>query len=234
MNGRGVNDTVCGRFTLRTSLNTLSESFFFDLPAGISGQPRYNIAPTQPILALRQDDASDKRTAMTVRWGLVPSWAKDASIGSRMINARSETAHEKPSFRAAFKRRRCLIPADGYYEWQKREDGKQPWLFHRESDEPFTFAGLWESWHPAGDSEVVLSATILTTTPNQHSAAIHDRMPVILQGDAADCWLDPANEDVDQLRSLLVPCDDQYLEVAAVSTHVNNPRHEDPACVVPI
>jgi putative SOS response-associated peptidase YedK len=222
---------MCGRFALRTPLNVLAETFFFEMPADISQSPRYNIAPTQPILAVIQTAEGERRQAISARWGLIPSWAKDPAIGNRMINARSETAHEKPSFRAAFRRRRCLLLADGYYEWQKLADGKQPWLFHRGDDQPFAMAGLWEQWKPADQSELICSATILTTSPNTLSAPIHDRMPVILDESAQQSWLDLANEDLDQLSSLLKPCEQGLLVADPVSSHVNNPRHEDAQCV---
>lgn len=219
---------MCGRYTLRLTPSELAE--FFDLFRQPEFGPRYNIAPTQQVAVIRQSDGNRELSEM--RWGLIPSWAKDEKIGSRMINARSETAAEKPSFRAAFRRRRCLIPADGFFEWQKVEGGKQPYLIGLLNDRPFAFAGLWERWeHPQGDA--IESCTILTTTPNELLADIHDRMPVILSDDAYDPWLDPTC-DPDALQELLTPYPPDELQMTPVSTVVNNPRNDVPECVEPV
>ena len=209
----------------------LAEQFLFSLPGNLAEQPRYNIAPSQPIVAVHQPPASTTREGLLLHWGLVPSWAKEQSVGYRMINARSETAHEKPSFRAAFRQRRCLVLADGFYEWQKKGSEKQAWYFHRPDQQPFAFSGLWESWQGPDQQQAFLSGTILTTTPNELSRPIHDRMPVILSREDHQAWLDPGNQDQDSLRALLVPCPDDQLTCRPVSNHVNNPRHDDEQCI---
>jgi putative SOS response-associated peptidase YedK len=203
--------------------------------------PRYNIAPTQPIAAIRL--AEDGQRELTFfHWGLIPSWAKDVKIGSRMINARSETVTEKPSFRAAFKRRRCLIPADGFYEWQKQTNGKQPMFIRPAEGEeqpglslpkrPFALAGLWEVWRDP-DGSALQSCTILTTTPNELMAPIHNRMPVIIEPEDYDLWLNP-EPDPEQGLHLLRPYPAEKMTAYPVSTVVNNPRNETPDCIQPI
>lgn len=164
-----------------------------------------------------------------LHWGLIPSWSKDPEIGSRMINARAETLHEKPSFRAAFRRRRCLIPADGFYEWQRLERKKQPYYFCRNDHQPFAFAGLWEHWESA-DGEIE-SCTIVTTAANDLLKSIHDRMPVILQPEDYDLWLDPQVQETDRLQHLLFPDEDSPFIRYPVSTKVNRPQNDDPDCI---
>ena len=192
---------MCGRYTLKTPAKEIAKLFgVLDLPDLV---PRRNISPTQQVLCFRQENG-EPRAAM-LKWGLVPSWAAEPSIGSKMINARAETVAEKPAFRSAFRKRRCLIAADGFYEWQKLDaKKKQPWRFHLRDEEPFAFAGLWESWRGADGSELQ-SCTLVTTGANELVAPAHDRMPVILPPERYDLWLDPAFEGVPQLRSLLVP-----------------------------
>jgi putative SOS response-associated peptidase YedK len=222
---------MCGRFTLTADPDELREVFsWVTFPAEQFG-PRYNIAPTQPI-AVVTNLGENKLDFFT--WGLVPFWAKDPSIGSRMINARSETLAEKPSFKNAFKRRRCLILADGFYEWQKipGEKAKQPTYIHMQDGKPFAFAGLWEDWHSTDGSQI-LSATIITTSPNRLVAPIHNRMPVILPETAYQQWLTPQDADVQQLSALLRPFDAKQMEAYPVSRMVNNPRNDDPALIQP-
>jgi putative SOS response-associated peptidase YedK len=168
-----------------------------------------------------------------LRWGLIPVWAKEASMGSRMINARSETAAEKPSFRTAFKRRRCLIPADGFYEWRKIGKRKQPYHIHFTAGRPFTMAGLWESWSK-GPEGTLETFTILTTAANKAISGLHHRMPVILEGDARELWLDSSVQNPELLSSLLVPHRGASLHLTPVSTLVNNVRNESPQCLVPV
>lgn len=220
---------MCGRYTLTSSVGELSERFGLDeAPSGLA--PNYNVAPTQSVAAVLRDES---RRLEMFRWGLVPSWAKDPAIGNRMINARSETAHEKPSFRSAFKRRRCLLPADGFYEWKRESDGsggKQPFHIRMESGEPFAFAGLWESWD-GGDGEV-LSCTILTTQANAMMQDIHHRMPVILPADRYEAWLDPEAEK-QELLSMLEPYSEGGMEAYPVSRFVNKPSNNGPRCVEP-
>ena len=218
---------MCGRFTLRTPAGAIVEQFH--LRGELQLPLRFNIAPSQPIAAVRQTVAGGERELAMLRWGLIPFWAKEAAIGNRMINARSETLAEKPSFRAAYKNRRCLIVADGYYEWQKRESGKQPYYFHRQDDGPFAFAGLWERWDKG--PEPIESCTIITTDANELSRPIHDRMPVILSPEKYDLWLDPEFEETAPLQPLLQPYPSDDLVAEPVSTHVNRPTNDDPRCI---
>lgn len=221
---------MCGRFTLRTPNAVLLETFHLD--SGIDFPLRFNIAPTQTVPVIRWD-ADQRRELVGMRWGLIPSWAKDPAIGNRMINARSETAAEKPSFRAAWKRRRCLIVADGFYEWRKAGSGKQPYFIHRRDDRPFAFAGLWEHWSQAGAS--LETCTILTTAASELLRAIHDRSPVILSPEEYDGWLDPEFPDREHLAGLLIPtCTEPDYVMEPVSTRVNNSRHDGPDCIEPI
>ncbi len=223
---------MCGRFTQHAPLNMLAEQFLFTFQEGLPSRPRYNIAPTQPILAVRQPAHAASRQGIQLHWGLIPSWARDPDMGHRMINARSETVHEKPSFRSAFRQRRCLVLADGYYEWEKKAGDRQAWYFHRQDKQPFAVAGLWESWQGVGQDQPLLSGTILTTVPNELSRPIHDRMPVILAEEDYQSWLDPDNQDQDSLRALLAPCPDKLFARIPVSSHVNNPRHDDERCII--
>jgi putative SOS response-associated peptidase YedK len=221
---------MCGRYTLRTSDKVLAD--LFGLPEQPSLQPRYNIAPTQPvpiIRILRTNPHTKQRELVSLRWGLVPSWAEDPAIGNRMINARAESVASKPSFSGAFKYRRCLVPADGFYEWKKEGSRKQPVYIRRKDGQPFAFAGLWEEWEREG--EVIESCAIITTEANDLMAEYHDRMPVILNPKDYDLWLDPDVQDPTLLEPLLRPCPSDELEVYPVSRLVNDPRHEDPKCV---
>lgn len=221
---------MCGRFTLRASPAELVEIFRLLREPEIP--PRYNIAPTQPVAAVREADGG--RELAMLRWGLVPAWAKDPAIGSRMINARGESVATKPSFRSAFKHRRCLIPADGFYEWQKTGGrGKQPYLIGVEGSRPFALAGLWERWEK-GEGEPLESCTIITTTANDLLADLHDRMPVILDEEDYDRWLDVKQADPGGLQSVLRPFPSERMCFYAVDTVVNSPKNEVPACVEPI
>ncbi len=229
---------MCGRFTLFVDPQDLMDAFpGFEAPEHIA--PRYNIAPTQPVAVIAN---TGQNKIEFFRWGLIPSWAtpalaggarEDPAIGDRMINARAETLAEKPSFRTAYRRRRCLVLADGFYEWRK-EPGqrKTPMFIRLQSGRPFAFAGLWESWRPP-DDQPILSCTIITTTPNELLAPIHNRMPVILAPEAYDLWLDPAEKRPDQLRDWLRPFPADQMTAHPVSTLVNNPQNDAPACIVP-
>jgi putative SOS response-associated peptidase YedK len=222
---------MCGRYTLGAPDEDLAD--LFDLPQVPELEPRYNIAPTQPVPVVRVGAAGQVRELELLRWGLIPSWSKDPAAGARLINARSETAAGKPSFRAAFKHRRCLIPAAGFYEWQRTGGGKQPYYIHRKDRRAFAFAGLWEHW--AGpDGSVIESCTILTTTPNDLLRPLHDRMPVILCPTDFALWLDPAVTEASRIQPLLVPCPADQLVAYAVTTHVNSPRNDDPGCIEPM
>jgi putative SOS response-associated peptidase YedK len=195
-------------------------------------EPRYNVAPTQEVAIVRRR-ADGRRELAMVQWGLVPFWAKERSIGNKLINARGESVAEKPSFRDSFKKRRCLIPASGFYEWQKVEGGKQPWCVRLKGDAPFGFAGLWSSWRDPEAGVELESCTIVTTTPNELVASIHDRMPVIVPRDRYSRWLDPAIQDPARLGELLVPYPAAEMEAFRVSKHVNSPANDDPRCLEP-
>ncbi len=242
---------MCGRYTLKTPNPRLQELFGLDdLPHLV---PRFNIAPTQSVLTVRlAESAQSLREAVMMRWGLVPFWAKDLAIGNTMINARAETVAEKPAFRQAFVKRRCLIPADGFFEWQKLATGKkQPWWIRMADEEPFAMAGLWECWSPktespqadaedarssdeeSPESKVVQSCTILTIGANEDMQSLHDRMPVILPIEAWAAWLSPA-ANKEQLRTLLKPLENGRLIRSPVSTIVNRPIIDSPECIAPI
>lgn len=219
---------MCGRYTLATSKERLAEEF--DLSGELPDlSASYNIAPTQNIATVLGD--GEERRLEMMRWGLIPSWADDPEIGSRMINARSETAAEKPSFRAAFKKRRCLIPADGFYEWQKTNGAKQPHHIRMQGGRPFALAGLWEIWHEYDGAPELRSCTILTTEANDLLAPVHGRMPVILDPENYDFWLDPDVQEAEPLTGLLQPYPPQVMEAYPVSRHVNSPSNDDPRCV---
>ncbi len=223
---------MCGRFLLATPADEIAHAF--GVVGGLSmwTGPRYNIAPSQPILIVRARE-TDGREGALVRWGLIPSWSKDEGIGLRTINARSETAPEKPAFRDAFRKRRCIVPADGFYEWKKLGgEGKQPMLIRAAGGTPLGMAGLWESW-PSPSGDTVESGTILTCAPNEMMSAIHDRMPVILDPAEYDEWLN-SETTPERLRSLLDPCPSAGLSALPVSRRVNSPRHDDPACAEPV
>jgi putative SOS response-associated peptidase YedK len=222
---------MCGRFTLTDPDADIAVQF--NLPAIPDLQPRYNIAPTQPVAAVRQVREDAAREMVLFYWGLIPFWSKDTSIGSRLINARAETAAEKPAFRAAFRRRRCLVVADGFYEWQKQDGGKQPFFIALRDRRPFAFAGLWEHWQ-GGDGSEIESCTLLTTEPNELMRPLHNRMPVILQPQDYDLWLDPAVDDVRRLQPLLRPYPAGDMASYPVSRRVNSPQNDDPACIEPL
>lgn len=222
---------MCGRFTLTTSAEALAEQFeLVEVPAELA--PRYNVAPAQEVAAVRVLVQGQGRRVQLLHWGLVPSWAKDTKIGYRTINARSESVETKPSFRAAYRERRCLVLADGFYEWQQQGSTKQPYLIRRKDGEPFAIAGLWECWeNPKG--EPLESCTLLTCEANALVAKIHDRMPVILQPGDYDLWLDPEQQDPAQLGPLLQPYPADQMDMISVSPRVNSPRHDDPLCMQP-
>lgn len=256
---------MCGRFTLTTPTDELAE-YFRVLEGGLPSargrlRPRYNIAPTQPVACVRRGPGTDGRREQSpreadnelleMRWGLIPYWAKDAAIGNRMINARSETVAEKSAYKEPFRRRRCLVLADGFYEWQKTEGGKQPYYIYLTEHRPFAFAGLWERWKPRpgqleeiatpdrpdvtlSDDGRIVSCAILTTDANDKLADIHDRMPVILPREHWDTWLDPDVDDAGALGELLGPYPADQMAAHPVSTHVNKPAHDDARCIEPL
>jgi putative SOS response-associated peptidase YedK len=220
---------MCGRFTL-TAVSSLQTRFELrgDVP---EVSPSYNIAPTQEIAAVASDSEGGRRLRM-LHWGLVPRWSKDPEIGSRMINARSETVAEKNSFKSAFRKRRCLILADGFYEWQRNQSGsgpKQPYYLRLSTGGPFAFAGLWEHWE--GESREINSATIITTEANDLMQKIHHRMPVILQPEHYGDWLDTSVEESDELLQLLASYPSDEMEAYPISTYVNKPDNNDSRCV---
>lgn len=231
---------MCGRINLRTSPRAWVQRFLPDidpenLPPEFSTefQPRYNIAPTQPVVVVMIDPETGARRLDRLRWGLIPSWADEMSIGARMINARSETVNEKPSFKKAFTSRRCLVIADGYYEWKKTDDGKQPFVIeqsHRRS--VLAMAGLWESNRKVTDDGSALqTCTILTTDANATTRGIHHRMPVMLSDDDVGIWLNEDVTDPNALKSMLLPAEEDLLSVRAVNRHVNNARNDDERCL---
>ena len=224
---------MCGRFTQRFTWAQIHEYLsFFGTPWNL--RPRYNVAPSQQVAAVRNEEG-ERRLSM-LRWGLIPGWAKEPNIGYKLINARSETASTKPAFRAAFRARRCLIPADGFYEWTGRGATRQPWLITMKDDALFAFAGLWERWTirenltlkgslaEYGPGDVIETCTILTTTANEAVTAVHDRMPVIVPHERFDPWLAGENIPLD-------PCPAEAITVQPVSTLVNKPSNDDPRCI---
>ncbi len=222
---------MCGRFHLLATAEQVAALYGV---AVTQLMPRYNIAPTQPIAAVRHSRTGGRELTY-FHWGLIPSWSKDTKFASRMINARSETAHEKPSFRAAYKRRRCLIPVTGFYEWQKVASGKQPMCItaaDAQNGSLLSFAGLWEHWQSADGSEIE-SATILTGAPNELMTPIHNRMPIFIEPDDFDLWLD-ASAPLPAVQSLLRCYPAEKLRAYPVSTHVNTPRNDDPTCIAPL
>jgi putative SOS response-associated peptidase YedK len=218
---------MCGRFTQAADGEIIAQ--VFELPEPPELPRRYNIAPTQNVAAVRAAEGSG-RELVQLHWGLIPSWAKERAMGARMINARAETLAEKPAFRSAFRARRCLILADGFYEWQKLGTRKQPYFIGFTDRRPFAFAGLWERWTGEG-SGAVESCTIVTTEANELLAPIHDRMPVILDPDAFASWVDPAEKDTERLAGLLKPYPSGPLQAYPVSMLVNNPANDSPACL---
>ena len=220
---------MCGRFVRHSSLDLIEKTFNVDAN-DIDAAANYNVAPTQQVLGLT---GNQKKRLRHFHWGLVPFWAKDKSIGSRMINARSETVAQKPSFRNAFKKRRCLIIADGYYEWTGQKGQKQPYYFSLGNKKPFGFAGLWEIWKDPKDGEY-RSCTILTTAASDTMIDVHHRMPVILTYEAHEAWLDSANQDVGILQKILADKTIRNLERFPVSRKVNNVRYNDPENLLPL
>lgn len=219
---------MCGRFTQTATPDVIAKLFRVEGPLPLF-KPSYNIAPTQRVAAVRLNPETGKRECALLRWGLIPSWAKDAKIGNQCINAKAETVAEKPSFRSAFRKRRCLVVADGFYEWQRAGERKQPMWIGRKDRQPFAFAGLWEYWKPA-EGEPLETCAIITTEPNDVMATIHNRMPVLLSPASYDQWLDPATP-AEPLKALLRPCPGEELHAYPVSPLVNNPRNNAPQLI---
>ncbi|MFU8894829.1 MAG: SOS response-associated peptidase [Gammaproteobacteria bacterium] len=232
---------MCGRYAFFTPIDAVTRLFGVTEVHARELAPRYNIAPTQEVPIVRVSAFLDEaagaaagharaRELALARWGLVPFWAKDPSIGNRMINARGETVAQKPAFRAAFSKRRCLVPADGFFEWQKTDSGKQPWYIHGVGGEPLALAGLWELWNPPDGGAPLASCAIITTHANEFMRPLHDRMPVVLDAEARDAWLN-SDTSPDALQALLVPAAADALEAWPVSRRVNSPFNEDPSLV---
>jgi putative SOS response-associated peptidase YedK len=226
---------MCGRFTQQRTWAELVRLYkITEAAPAPNGLARYNIAPTQDIAVVYADAAGSRRLA-PMRWGLVPSWSKDARGGARMINARAETVLERPAFRNAMRRRRCLIPADGFYEWQARAAApKQPYRITLQGERPFAFAGLWERWKGAPDGRPLTSCTIITTAPNPLLAPIHDRMPVILDEADHPAWLDCAATSAADATALLRPYPPEQMRARPVGRIVNRAGNDDPACIAPV
>ena len=222
---------MCGRYRLSRRKQLVEE--YFDCGGDEDWIPRYNVAPTQPVPIIRQNPKEPRRELWLARWGLIPWWAKDSSGSAGMINARSETAATKPAFRDALKLRRCLIPANGFYEWQKAGKSKQPYCFEVNEGTLFAFAGIWDRWRDAGGNTVDTCA-ILTTSPNAVTSPVHDRMPVILDPDSYDLWLDPGMHDVRVVSDMLKPFDARLMRAYPVSSRVNHVANDDEACSTPV
>ncbi len=227
---------MCGRYSLTTPMEALRQLFGFAERPNLAA--RVNIAPSQDVAALRLgEEETGERHLVALRWGLIPSWSKEPGIGNRMINARAETIAEKPAFRAAFRRRRCLIPADGFYEWKTERGRKQPYRITLKDGAPFAFAGLWERWEgpqgSGGGDGAIESCTIVTTEANERLRVIHHRMPVILAPEAYDLWLDPAAPGA-QAQALLEPAPSEWFTAYRVSLKINSPANDDPALIAPL
>ncbi len=218
---------MCGRFSMTLSAKDLRDYFLLD--EIFDPEPRYNIAPSTNVAAVRQEEG--RRRLVSLHWGLIPFWADDRKISTRTFNARSETVHTKPAFRAAFRNRRCLIPADGFFEWDKKEGTRQPFFIHRTDEKALALAGLWEHWEDKQGAEVVESCTILTTEASDPVASLHDRMPVILEPEDFSLWLDPQEPQVERLRELLRPAAPGILSLYPVSKYVNKAGNEGKKCV---
>ncbi len=222
---------MCGRYSLALPGQLWFEIFGLSDPPAWA--PRYNIAPTQPVAAVLVPTDQGQRQFRLLQWGLIPSWAKAPGVGSAMINARAETAATKPAFRTAFRQRRCLVLADGFYEWQQQGRRKQPFYVRLLDDRPFAFAGLWEYWE-GPEGQAIDSCALLTTEPNALMRPLHHRMPVILEPDAYTPWLDPAVQDPDTVQPLLRPYPPEAMIAYPVSPRVNDPANDSAACIEPL
>jgi len=223
---------MCGRYRLSRRKEVLAEHFETDFD-DLEWEPRYNIAPTQLVPVIRRLADSPVRQAAIMRWGLIPSWASDSNVGARTINARSESAASKPSFREPLRKQRCLVLADAFYEWRRSGKDKQPFCFEVENGAVFAFAGLWDRWRDP-NGRFVESCTILTTIPNELLAGVHDRMPAILSAELYDRWLDPTMQDMSRVLAMLRPYDSNRMRRYTVGKQVNVMANDDPACSVPV
>lgn len=221
---------MCGRFALKTPPRTIREHF--NLPEAVALTPRYNIAPSQEVAAVRKSPDKKNRQLDMLRWGLIPGWARDMKVGYRMINGRAETLAQKPSFRSAFRKRRCLIAADGFYEWHHAGKSRTPYFIQLKNDPVFAFAGLWESWN-SPEGRTIESCTIITTAANELVKRMHDRMPVIISPDQYDTWLQD-NAAPDSLQQLLRPYPADEMQMHRVGPGVNSPKNDAPECILPL
>ncbi len=223
---------MCGRYTLKAEKKEMEEEFGARVESAEALPARYNIAPTQFIPVVRHLEAERFLSAM--KWGLIPSWAKDEKIGNKMINARAETVAEKPAFRSAFKSRRCIVPASGFYEWKRLGDkeGKQPFYFYLKDKPVFGFAGLWEEWRDTKSGEILESCTIITTEANEVLLPVHDRMPVILKAEDYEQWLDTKETKSERLQKLLVSYPAKEMSLHQVSRAVNSPTTDSPELII--
>ena len=221
---------MCGRFTRKESMQHLAELLGLPIPPPLP--PRYHIAPSQLVACVRTNPETTEREWVELKWGLVPSWAKDPSIGNKLINARGETVAEKPSFRHAFKKQRCLMLADGFYEWKREGKTKQPYYIRMKDHRLFAFAGLWERWEK--EESAIESCSLITTGPNALMEPIHNRMPVILPEQSYSSWLDSGLGNIVYLSGLLEPYEADEMEAYPVSMMVNNPRNDQPKCIVAV
>lgn len=223
---------MCGRFTLFAPYYEIIDRFTIESAFPESDyMPSYNIAPSQQVVAIINDGSKNRLGRL--RWGLIPPWAKDEKIGYKMINARAETVAEKPSFRKAFQKQRCIIPADSFYEWQRKDGAKIPMRIKLKNDELFAIAGLWESWK-SPDGKVIHTCTAITTEPNALVRPIHNRMPVILKREDESAWLDPRNDNVDFLGNMLLPFDERQMDAYSVSSAVNSPKNNEESLILPV
>ncbi len=222
---------MCGRFALATEKHILDMLYDLEIRTGFNLAPRYNIAPSQQVSVMRLSPVDGGRELALLKWGLVPFWAEDPAIGSKMINGRAETAAEKPSFRDAFKKRRALVPASGFYEWKKVEGNKQPYYITSKNNKPFSLAGLWETWNKG--PEPLETFTILTTEPNTTVSELHDRMPVIIPQEAYNLWFDPSTDPA-TLKNMLSPYPEGELRFYTVSRLVNSPANDNPGLIEPL
>jgi putative SOS response-associated peptidase YedK len=226
------NSLMCGRYRL-SRRKQIIEEYFDTSPWDDDWSLRFNIAPTQPVPVIRRRPKEPVRQISAMRWGLIPNWARDASIAGGTINAKSETAATKPAFRDPLRFRRCLIPADGFYEWARKGASKQPFCFAVKDGEPFAFAGLWDGWKDS-NGQWVKTCSILTTTPNALTSAVHDRMPVILAPDSYDLWLDPGMQNVAAISELLKPYDAKLMRSYPISSRINHVANDDEECSRPV
>jgi len=222
---------MCGRYTLKTAPEVVADQFQFEQLERLT--PRYNITPSQEVACVRKSPGSARQEGVMLRWGLIPSWAKDPAIGMKLINARAETVAEKSSFRQSFRLRRCLVLADGFFEWQREGNTKQPYYIRMKDERPFAFAGIWDCWKSI-EGHTIESCALLTTQPNELMVFIHNRMPVILGPDSYEPWLDPDLQDIGILQGCVGSYPANQMGAILVSRRVNNPKFDDPDCIVAI